>query len=286
MQRLPVGSMRRVRVGEAWIDAVTFDGALEAIAALVDARCGGLIVTPNVDHIVRLERDRDFRAVYDGADLSLPDGTPVVWAARLLATPLLAKVSGSDLVLPLARLATHRGWRVYLLGGAPGAAEAAASRMTRDFGVDIVGINAPVVTVQGDEAAEQEIVDRIRVARPDLIFVAFGAPKQERLCARIRKRVHPAVLICVGVSLSLVAGHVRRAPQLVSRLGLEWLFRLTQDPRRLWRRYLIEGPRFVGIVWRTSRMARDQRIRLTPRGDAAPARVARAMTKVEGANPP
>lgn len=249
----------RVRIGEAWIDALTFDAAIASIAALVERGTGGVVVTPNVDHIVRLAHDAAFRAVYARADLSLADGQPVLWAARALGTPLPQKVSGSDLVLPIARLAAERGWRVYLLGGSPGAAEGAAERMRREYGTDIVGIDAPSVSVDGDPATEEAIVARIRVARPHVVLVAFGAPKQERLSARIRDAVRPAVLLCVGVSLSFVAGHVRRAPAWMSRVGLEWLYRLLQEPRRLWRRYLIEDPQFAGIVWRTARLPRAER---------------------------
>ena len=251
----------RVRIGDAWIDAIRFDEALVAIDGLVTAGRGGVVVTPNVDHLVRLASDATFREVYDRADLFLPDGMPLLWAARLLGTPLPEKVSGSDLVLPLARLAAERGWRVYLLGGAPGAGEAAADRMRREHGTDVVGVDAPMVTEHGDAAAERAIVERIRAARPHLVLVAFGAPKQERLCARIRDAVQPAVLICIGVSLSFVAGHIRRAPAWMSRVGLEWVYRLAQEPRRLWRRYLVDDRQFVGIVWRTSRLPRAERVR-------------------------
>jgi N-acetylglucosaminyldiphosphoundecaprenol N-acetyl-beta-D-mannosaminyltransferase len=273
---------RRIRIGKAWIDAVTFDDALAAIATLVEARRGGIVVTPNVDHIVRLEHDSMFRDVYGRAELALADGTPVMWAARLLATPLPEKVSGSDLTLPVARLAASRGWRVYLLGGAPGAAAAAAARMSREFGANVVGVDAPAVTAEGDQVAEQAIVERIQAARPDLIFVALGSPKQERFCERIRERVGPAVLLGVGVSLSFVAGYVRRAPRLISRLGLEWLYRLVQEPRRLWRRYLVEDPQFLGIVWRTSRMPRAERMRVIgPMGAAGPPHLERTPGEPE-----
>ena len=251
----------RCRIGDAWIDAVTREEALRDIAAMVDEGRGGMVVTPNVDHIVRLERDALFRHAYRRADLALADGTPVLWAARLLGTPLPEKVSGSDLALPAAQLAASRGWRVYLLGGAPGVAERAAARLVREHGVMIVGTDAPLVTTEGDDVAEQAIVDRIAAAAPDIIFVAFGAPKQERLCARIRDRLCPAVLLCVGISLSFIAGDLRRAPGLISRLGLEWAYRLVQEPRRLWRRYLVDDPRFAGIVWRTGRLPRHDRVR-------------------------
>src|SRR3954468_13836591 len=119
---------RRVRLGRLWIDSVTFAGALDAIATLVESGSGGSIFTPNVDHVITADLNRDFCRAYRSADLVLADGAPIVWASHILRTPLPAKVSGSDLILPLARLAGERGWRVYLLGGEPGIAALAAER--------------------------------------------------------------------------------------------------------------------------------------------------------------
>jgi len=240
---------------------MTFDAAIHAITMLVERRRGGLVVTPNVDHLVKLEHDTALKAAYAMADLAFVDGTPLVWMSHLLATPLPERVSGSDLTLPLTRVASSRGWRVYLLGGAPGAASAAAERMRRECNATIVGVDTPDISVEGDVAADDSIVARILETRPDLIFVAFGSPKQERLSVRIRDRVSPAVLVCVGVSLSFVADHLRRAPPFVSRLGLEWLFRLVHEPRRLWRRYLVDDIGIAGILWRTMRMPLAQRVK-------------------------
>src|SRR4051794_23047296 len=127
--------MARVRIGRIWIDSLTFDEAQDAIESLVGR--GGAVFTPNVDHVVTADRSEEFSAAYQAADLSVADGQWVVWAARLLGTPLPAKISGSDLVLPLARRLGARGRSVYLLGGAPGAAEAAARRLGEECGVRI-----------------------------------------------------------------------------------------------------------------------------------------------------
>jgi len=122
--------MARVRIGRIWIDSVTFDEALTAIEALTGH--GGAVFTPNVDHVVTADKNEEFRAAYEAADLSLADGQWVVWASRVLKTPLPAKISGSDLTLPLAKLAGEKGRSIYLLGGAPGAAEAAGKRLTAE----------------------------------------------------------------------------------------------------------------------------------------------------------
>jgi N-acetylglucosaminyldiphosphoundecaprenol N-acetyl-beta-D-mannosaminyltransferase len=253
----------RVRIGRLWVDALTVEQGLDAIRELVASGRGGTVFTPNVDHVVMAETDAEFRKAYRQASLSFADGVPLIWASRLLRSPLPAKLSGSDMILPIARLAAREGWRVYLLGGAPGAAGAAAKRLRDGCGVEIAGVDDSVVRLDEDSDGQRLIVERIRSARPHLIFVALGAPKQELWCARVLDAVRPAVAIGIGASLDFVAGHVRRAPSWMSRAGLEWLYRLAQEPRRLWRRYLIRDPAFVLIILRTLRRPRGQRVRVS-----------------------
>jgi N-acetylglucosaminyldiphosphoundecaprenol N-acetyl-beta-D-mannosaminyltransferase len=238
---------RRIQIGQLPIDALTFPEALDAIEGLVGR--GGTVFTPNVDHVVQAEEDLAFRAAYASASLSLADGAPVVWAARALGAPVPEKVSGSDLVLPLMERAARRGYRVYLLGAAPGVAEAAARRF-RDMGVDVCGVDAPVLRNPGDPRERGPIVERLRAAAPDLVLVAFGAPKQELFIHAIRDQLGGAAALGIGASLDFVAGTARRAPRWMSQCGLEWLHRLVREPRRLWRRYLVRDPKFVLIVWR------------------------------------
>jgi N-acetylglucosaminyldiphosphoundecaprenol N-acetyl-beta-D-mannosaminyltransferase len=248
-------SRKRVRIGQLEIDAVTFAEALERIADLVHGRAGGAVFTPNVDHIVKAERHADFRSAYSHADLCLADGMPLIWASRLLGSPLPEKVSGSDLMRPLMRLASERRWRVYLLGGAHGVAEEAAEKLTRELGVTIVGIDSPLVGPDGIGDRSEQTLEALRAASPDLVLVAFGAPKQELWIDRFSDQLGPAVTIGVGGSLDFIVGRIRRAPAWMSRAGLEWLFRLLQEPRRMWRRYLVEDPAFIAIVARTRRRA-------------------------------
>jgi N-acetylglucosaminyldiphosphoundecaprenol N-acetyl-beta-D-mannosaminyltransferase len=257
------GERRRhqIRIGEAWIDVLTFEQGVDAIADLVRAGRGGAVYTPNVDHIVMLERNPRFRETYRRASLSFADGVPVIWASWLLRPVLPEKLSGSDMVLPLARRAGREGWRVYLLGGSPGAATRAAERLRTECGTNIVGIDDGMIRV-GDRSPEQlAIVERIRAARPDLLLVALGAPKQEFWIDENAAAIAPAVALGVGASLDFIAGTIRRSPRWMSKVGLEWLYRLGQEPKRLWRRYLVDDPRFLAIVLRTWRMPRSERER-------------------------
>lgn len=242
-----------VRIGALTVDTVTFDQALDRIARLVARGRGGAVFTPNVDHVVKAETHVAFREAYERADLCLADGMPILWAARLLGSPLPEKVSGSDFVLPLVRLAASRGWRVYLLGAAPGVAEEAGARMTREIGVEIVGTASPTVGLDGSCEQPEQVVREIVEARPDLVLVAFGAPKQELWIDRFGEQIAPAVAMGVGGTLDFIVGRTRRAPAWMSQAGLEWLFRLAQEPRRMWRRYLVEDPRFVAVVARGMR---------------------------------
>jgi N-acetylglucosaminyldiphosphoundecaprenol N-acetyl-beta-D-mannosaminyltransferase len=249
----------RVRFGNLWVDALTFPEALAEIERLVLAGRGGCVYTPNVDHVVIAEDDGAFREAYAAASLSLADGQPLIWASRLLAAPLPAKISGSDLVLPLMKLAAVRRWRVYLLGGAPGVAAGVAAGFQREVGVEIAGVDCPVISFDGD-CQDDAITERLRAQRPDLVLVALGTPKQELWIHRVRDRIRPAVAVGVGAAFDFVSGRVRRAPAWMSRSGLEWLFRLSQEPLRLGRRYLLRDPRFLLVLGRTLRAPRSSRI--------------------------
>jgi N-acetylglucosaminyldiphosphoundecaprenol N-acetyl-beta-D-mannosaminyltransferase len=246
----------RLRLGKVPIDVLTFGEALDAVDKLVEARRGGFVFTPNVDHIVMVDGHPEFEAAYQKASLSLADGTPVVWASRLFATPLPERVSGSDLVGPLLERAGQKQWRVALLGAGPGIAQKAAAVARERWGTNVVLTEAPMIDLR-DTAALDELGERVADAHADLVLMAFGAPKQELVISHIAERVRPAVLLGVGASLDFIAGTLTRAPKFFQKTGLEWLYRLAQEPRRLWRRYLVNDPKFALILLRSLREARQ-----------------------------
>jgi N-acetylglucosaminyldiphosphoundecaprenol N-acetyl-beta-D-mannosaminyltransferase len=250
----------RLRIGHVPIDRLTFAEALDAIDRLVASGEGGSVFTPNVDHVVQAERNPAFRGAYEGAALSLVDGMPLLWASRLLGMPLPEKISGSDLLAPLAERAGRSRWRVHLLG-APGVVGPAAEVLARKYGVHVVGADAPLVQA-GDDGGDEAraAAARVRSTRPHLVLVGFGAPKQELWIHRHREELGGAVAVGVGAALAFLAGLTPRGPAWMSRWGLEWLHRLAHDPRRLWRRYLVDDPKIVPIVlatWRAARRARE-----------------------------
>jgi N-acetylglucosaminyldiphosphoundecaprenol N-acetyl-beta-D-mannosaminyltransferase len=245
---------RVLHIGSLRIDSVTREEALASVEALVRGGEGGAVFTPNVDHVVLAEEDARLRDAYARVNLSLADGMPLVWASRVLGHPVPEKVSGSDFVPSLLERAADRGWRVYFLGGAPGVAALARDKLRERLPrLQVVGVDAPRIDVDDPAEALATQLVPIRAARPQLVLVALGAPKQEIWIDRVRDELRPAVLLGVGASLDFVAGTIPRAPSWMSQLGLEWFFRLTREPRRLWRRYLLRDPKFVLIVGRNLR---------------------------------
>ncbi len=248
--RAPVGRTG-LFYGNVWVDALTFEGALDAFEALVLRRRGGRVFTPNIDHVVIAEHDARFAAAYAHADLSFADGMPLVALSRLRSVRLPEKVSGSDFTLPLMARAAARGWRVYLLGGMPGVADTAAERLRERYpSIEIVGRDPARIDLAASAEERTAEVARIAATRPDIVMVALGAPKQEVWIDEVADRLAPAVLIGVGASLDFLAGTAVRAPAWMSRAGLEWLHRLSHDPKRLLHRYLVRDAEFPAILAR------------------------------------
>jgi len=242
----------RVRIGGLPIDRLTLEGAIAAIDELVSSGRGGAVFTPNVDHVVEYQDNPRLREAYEAASLSLVDGIPVLWASHLLGEPLPEKVSGSDLVTPLLRHAAKQNWRVFLLGGGEGVAQMAKQSLEDSIpGIDVVGALSPRIDMREKSEVRAPIVEAVGRAAPHLVIVALGAPKQELFIHETREALRPAVLVGLGASLDFIAGTVPRAPAWMSRSGLEWLFRLAREPRRLWRRYLVRDPRFLLILARS-----------------------------------
>lgn len=248
-------SPQRLTIGRVPIDVVTFHQAMERIEALVDAKQGGSVFTPNVDHVVNVDSDDVFASAYQRASLSVADGMPLVWASKVLGQPLPERVAGSDLLEPTLQLAAKRGWRVFFLGAAPGVAEKAAVVARERFGTNVVGTDSPFVKLD-DTAQIDRIAQQLADSKAEIVMMAFGAPKQELLIDRIADRVKPAVMLGIGASLDFLAGTVKRAPAIMRSTGFEWLYRLSQEPGRLWKRYLVNDPKFAVILLRTLKRQR------------------------------
>jgi N-acetylglucosaminyldiphosphoundecaprenol N-acetyl-beta-D-mannosaminyltransferase len=216
---------------------VTNDEAVEAIERLILAGGSHQVATANLDFWVNSLKDVDLHRIIAGCSLVLPDGMPLVWISRLLGKPLKERVSGVDMVPRLAELSARKGYGIYLLGGRPGVAARAKEKLEAIYpGCKIVGHHAPPLA-DLERMDHGDTLERIRVAKPDILLVAFGNPKQEKWIRMHAKRLGVPVSIGIGGSMDILVGDVQRAPLWMQRIGLEWLGRCLQEPSRLLPRY-------------------------------------------------
>ena len=231
------------------IDNLTMDEALEKIDLLIQQNKNAYVVTPNVDHIVQLERDGELAEVYKHADLILTDGKPLIWISKLYKTPIKEKISGSDLFPRLCEMAADKGYRMYFLGAAEGVAAKAAKNLKKKYPrLQVVGTYSPPYGFEKDPDEMEKIRKQIRNVTPHILVVGLGCPKQEFFIYRNRYELNVPLSIGLGASFDFEAGNVKRAPKWMSDHGLEWLFRITQDPKRLAKRYLIDDLKIFGTM--------------------------------------
>ena len=230
---------KRVAIGDIFVDNVDLSTAVEQIDEFVGSGQPHQVVTVNLDFVSIASREPSFRTTVNHADLAVADGMPLVWLSRLRGQPLAERVAGVELVTESCRLAASRGASVFLLGAASEIAEAAAHRLETMWpGLRIAGFYSPPMgPLEGVE--NERIVGMIREAAPDLLFVALGAPRQDLWIRENQPDLRVPVAMGVGCVFDVLAGSVRRAPVWMQRTGLEWAFRLLQEPQRLWRRYLV-----------------------------------------------
>lgn len=238
------------------VDDATYADLIDQVDAFVESGKPHHIITVNVEMLVAAHDDPAFAAVLSGGDLNVADSAGLMLAARLLGRPLRERVTGSDGIHRLATHSARKGYRLFLLGAAPGVAELAAQSLgAANPGLDVVGTYAG----SPNASEEDDIIRRIRAAGPDLLFVAYGVPAEEKWIARNRSRLGVPVMMGVGGAFDFAAGVTKRAPGWMRRVGLEWLFRLISEPWR-WRRQLAL-PRFVLLVLRQKLGVRVRRRR-------------------------
>ena len=251
-QPLPAASLPAIRLHDVRLHAITEQATIAHILDELDAGRGGAVVTPNLDHLRRYTRDLSFGALVSEAELVVADGMPLIWASRLQGTPLPQRVAGSDLISSLSAAAAQRGRSVFLLGGLPGTADGAAAVLKKcSPALKVVGTYCPPFGFEEDALEMDRIIAALTAAKPDIVFVALGSPKQEYLIQQIRQILPHAWWLGVGISFSFLCGEVRRAPRWLQKIGMEWVHRLFQDPKRLFHRYIV-----VGIPFGASMMTR------------------------------
>jgi N-acetylglucosaminyldiphosphoundecaprenol N-acetyl-beta-D-mannosaminyltransferase len=207
---------------------------------------GGWLVNPNVDVLRQIANDSDLMELTRRADLAIADGMPLIWASRLQKTPLAERVPGRQLIWTMCDAAASLNVSVFLLGGESGVAEEAAAALTRESSnLSVVGTHCPPHGFERDERCIETIIAELDGAKPGVVFCGLGFPKQERLMAFLAERFPSTWFIGSGASLTMAAGRVKCAPNWMQGLGLEWLFRLVQEPRRLFSRYVVHDLPFA-----------------------------------------
>ena len=247
---ISIRSVPRILIGHALVHSCSFNEVVEAIVH--EAAMGEepkYVITPNSQHVVLLEKDKYLQQIFSQAAFVLPDGFSLLLAARIMGHNILQRIAGVDLFEALCKRAACEGLRVFLLGGRPGSAEKAAEKLrTQYHGLIVCGSCCPPLGFEDDPSQQKNIEECIMSARPHLLFVAFGAPKQEYWMYEHSRKLGVPVAMGVGGSFEMVGGVVARAPKWLQKSGLEWLYRLLREPRRLWRRYLVGHLQFASII--------------------------------------
>jgi exopolysaccharide biosynthesis WecB/TagA/CpsF family protein len=222
-----------------------------SMAQLLDELKSGIVFTPNVDHLIKLRKDREFREAYDAADYKVCDGQVLLFASRFLGTPLCEKISGSDFFPAFYRYhANNPDIKIFLLGAAEGVARKAQARINRKAGREIiVGAHSPSFGFERNELECDRIIDMIQASGANVLAVGVGAPKQEKWIHRYKCYLpNIDIFLAIGATIDFEAGTIKRAPRWMSKLGLEWLFRISCDPKRLWKRYLLDDLPFFWLL--------------------------------------
>ncbi len=230
------------------VSAINMEMALRTIGGWISSREPQYVCVTSVNGVIESQWDEELRSIHNAAGLVTPDGMPLVWLSRLMGYPCVERVYGPDLMLAVCERSAEQGCRHFFYGGAPGVAEKLVVRLQSRFpGLKVTGVYSPPFRPLTSEE-DQALGERINAAGPDIVWVGISTPKQERWMVEHVGRISAPVLIGVGAAFDFHAGLKKQAPSWMQRSGLEWLFRLMTEPRRLWRRYLINNSWFLWLI--------------------------------------
>ena len=232
-----------------YVNSVTMDEAVESIEAMIASGKKSYVVAINVDVVIKIEEDPYLKEITDKADMVLVDGVPLVWIAKAHKKPVKEKVSGSDLVPKLCETAAQKGYSIFILGGKDGVAAQAQKKLEETYpDIRIVGTYAPPIGFEEDAAQLAKVNELISQASPDLLIACLGCPKQEKFIYENMDKYGAKVSVCAGATVDFLAGNVKRAPKWMSDNGLEWFYRFTQEPGRLFKRYFIDDMKIIRLM--------------------------------------
>ena len=234
-----------------YVNNVDMDETLSSIDKMILSGEKSYIVAINVDVVMKIEADQYLKKITDNADMVLVDGKPLVWISKWHKHPVKAKISGSDLVPLLCEKARDKGYSVFIIGGKDGIADQAKANLEKNLpGINIVGTYAPPFGFEKDKNELEKINTMISNAHPDLLIACFGCPKQEKLIYENYQKYDANVSVCAGATVDFLAGNVNRAPRWMSEHGLEWFYRFTQEPKRMFKRYFVDDIKVAKLVWK------------------------------------
>lgn len=243
--------LNRQKFMNTYIDNVTLAEAVEHIEYCIQNRIIGQVITPNVDQIVRMEWDTYFKEICNNCELLLVDGHPLLWIAKLYKKSFKEKICGSDLVPLLCKVAAEKGYSIFLLGAAPGVAKKAADELKKSNpDLKVAGTYSPPIGFEQDEIEMEKINQMLIDSNADLLFVGMGVPKQDIFIYENMKKYQIPMSFSIGGTIDFIAGEQKRAPKWMSRIGFEWLYRLIKDPKRMFKRYIVEDLKIFKLIWK------------------------------------
>lgn len=246
--------MEKQALLNTYISNMDMDETLSAIENMISTGEKNYIVAINVDVVIKIEEDSYLKEITDSADMVLVDGKPLVWISKLHKRPVKAKISGSDLVPLLCEKAAQKGYSIFIIGGKEGVAKQAKYNLEKNLpGIKIVGTYAPPLGFEKNMSELNHINNIISEVHPDLLIACFGCPKQEKWIYENYQKYDAKVSICAGATVDFLAGNVKRAPKWMSNHGLEWFYRFTKEPKRMFKRYFVDDMKIAKLVWKYRR---------------------------------
>lgn len=241
----------RIKLLNIYVDNINMKEAVDEVEKLANSSKYNYVVTPNVAHVVFLEEDKEFKEVYDNADLILTDGMPLIWISKYFKCPIKEKVSGSDLFPLICERAAINGHKIFILGAAEGVAKTAADKLCEKYkNLNVVGTYSPPYGFEKDKKEVKKVIDIVNEAEPHILFVGLGAPKQEKFIYKYRDELKVPVSLGIGAAIDFQAGNIKRAPRWMQSSGLEGFYRFFKEPKRMFKRVFIDDFKIFPLVFK------------------------------------
>ena len=241
----------RVKFMNTYIDNITKAEAIEYIEKCIREKNISQVITPNVDQIVRMEKDKYFQEICNNAELLLVDGTPLMWIGKFYHKPFKEKICGSDLVPELCELSAQKGYSVFLLGAAPGVAALAAEKLKEQYkGLRVAGTYSPPLGFEKDKAELNKINNMLLESKADMLFVGMGVPKQDIFIYENMNKYKIPVSFSIGGTIDFIAGKQKRAPKWINKIGMEWFYRFLCNTKRMFKRYFVDDMKILRLFFK------------------------------------